>query len=88
MDFHSFMCYLPFLSRTLLSFSVVPDVLDKLFSQVYQLLTGQGVRQIKMVLGPTRPRRPVYLGIEPFRDNAGREYQLTHTVRTRNLVLI
>ena len=88
MDFHSFMCLHPFPSRTLLSFSVVPDVLDKLFSQVYQLLTGQGVKQIKMVLGPTRPRRPVYPGIEPFRDNAGRENQLTHTVRTRNLVLI
>ena len=51
-DFHSFMCFPPFLSRTLLYFSAVPDVLDKLFSQVYQLLTGQGVKQIKMVLGP------------------------------------
>ena len=70
-----------------LSFPSVPDVLDKLFSQVYQLPIRQGVKQIKMVLGPTRPRRPVYPGIEPFRDNAGREYQLTHTVRSRNLVL-
>ena len=87
-DFHSFMCFPPFLSRTLISFSAVPDVLDKLFSQVYQLPKGQGVKQIKMVLGPTRPRRPVYPGFEPFRDNAGREFQPTHTVRTRNLVLV
>ena len=60
MNFHSFMCFPPFLSRTLLSFSVVPDVLDKLFSQVYQLLTGQGVRQIKKVLGTSGPRSIVY----------------------------
>ena len=75
------------LSSLELSFPSVPDVLDKLFSQVYQLPIGQGNKHIKMVLGPTRPRRPVYPGIEPFRDNAGREYQLTHTVRSRNLVL-
>ena len=86
--FSFFMCFPPFLYRTLLSFSAMPDVLDKLFSQVYQLPKGQGVKQIKMFLGPTRPRRPVYPGIEPFRDNAGREYQLTRTVRIRNLVLI
>ena len=70
-DFHSFMCFPPFLSRTLLYFSAVPDVLDKLFSQVYQLLTGQGVRQIKKNLGTSGPKKHCLL----FRNNAGRGYQ-------------